>query len=139
MDTKITKDCTKGAKKYTNFDSVSRDVIGCSLEVHRHRGPGLLESVYEQCLAYELTAKRIAFERQIVMPLQYKDISVDCGYRMDFLVEGTVVVELKSIDQVLPVHEAQILTYMRLSGTKVGLLINFNSRLLRDGIKRFVL
>lgn len=113
-------------------------VIGAAVEVHRALGPGLLESAYEQCLCRELSANRLAFERQVSMPIRYKGVQVDCGYRLDLLVEKSVVVELKCVEQLLPVHESQLLTYLKLSGIRVGLLINFNVSVLRQGIKRLV-
>jgi GxxExxY protein len=120
-------------------DKISHGVIGAAIEVHKWLGPGLLESAYEECLARELQFRGFAFERQVPLSLRYKDMKLDCGFRMDFLVESTVVVELKCIEGILPVHEAQLLTYLRLSGKPVGLLINFNVSLLRDGILRRVL
>jgi GxxExxY protein len=114
-------------------------VIGCALEVHRALGPGLLESAYEACVAHELEAAGIAFERQLALPVRYKGVEIDCGYRLDMLVEARLVLEAKSVSDLLPIHEAQILTYMRLAGAPVGLLMNFNSRRLRKGIRRFVL
>jgi len=139
MDTKGTKVGTKDTKKSESFDMLSRRVIGCAIEVHRALGPGLLESAYEQCLAHELGLAGLDFERQVPAALEYKGLTIECGYRMDLLIGETLVVELKSVDQLLPIHEAQILTYMRLTGKKIGLLINFNSKFLRHGIKRFVL
>jgi GxxExxY protein len=121
------------------FDELSNRVLGCALEVHRELGPGLLESAYEQCLAYELNRAKIPFKLQVELPVEYKEIKLDCGYRIDVLVDDRLIVELKSLDQVLRVHEAQILTYMKLAKLKVGLLINFNVEVLRKGIKRFVL
>lgn len=118
---------------------VTHEIIGAAIEVHRVLGPGLLESAYEECLAHELSARQISFERQKPVPVVYKDCRLECGYRMDFLVNGKVVVELKSIDALAPVHDAIILTYMRLSGSSVGLLINFNVASLRQGIRRLVL
>ena len=107
------------------FDDLSNKIIGCAIEVHRELGPGLLESTYEQCLAYELSRAKIPFKLQVELPVEYKEIRLDCGYRIDLLADGRLVVELKSVDQLLPIHEAQILTYMKLAGVKVGLLINF--------------
>lgn len=107
--------------------------------MHRTLGPGLLESAYEQCLAYELSRAGLAFQVQQPMPVRYKVVSLDCGYRVDVLVGGRLIVELKSADKLLPIHEAQLLTYVKLAGVKVGLLINFNVPVLRDGIKRMVL
>ena len=121
------------------FDELSRKVIGCALEVHRSLGPGLLESAYEQCLAYELSQANIAFELQRALPLQYKAIKLDCGYRLDCIVEERLIVEIKAVESLLPIHEAQLLTYMRLSHISIGLLINFNVIKLKEGIKRFVL
>ena len=121
------------------FDELSSKVIECAIEVHRNLGPGLLESTYEQCLAYELSQKNIAFKLQCNLPVEYKAIKLDCGYRIDVLVEDKLLVELKSVENILPIHEAQILTYMKLSKIKIGLLINFNVKKLREGLKRFVL
>jgi len=139
MDTKNTKEGTKDTKKSEDFDLLSRRVIGCGIEVHRALGPGLLESAYEQCLAYELGLAGIPFDRQVPAGLVYKDMTIECGFRLDFLVDGTIVVELKSVDRLAPIHEAQILTYMRLTGKKVGLLMNFNSKILKSGVRRYVL
>ena len=121
------------------FDNLSNRVIGCAIEVHRHLGPGLLESAYEQCLAHELNRNGINFQLQCPQPVQYKDIRLDCGYRVDIPVENELIVELKSVDEMKGIHQAQLLTYMKLSGVKIGLLINFNATILKDGIKRFVL
>ena len=121
------------------FDELSNRVIGCALEVHRELGPGLLESTYEQCLAHELKLNGIAFELQHPLPVKYKGIRLDCGYRVDVLVEDKLIIELKSVERIKPIHEAQLLTYMRLAEIKIGLLINFNVMKLKDGIKRFVL
>jgi GxxExxY protein len=121
------------------FDQLSRRVIGCAIEVHRHLGPGLLESAYEQSLAHELKLNDIAFELQVPQSVKYKGVLLDCGYRLDVLVESTLVVELKSVDEIKGIHEAQLLTYMKLAGIRTGLLINFNVRALKNGIKRFVL
>jgi len=121
------------------FDQLSNRVIGCALEVHRTLGPGLLESTYEQCLAHELSLADISFKLQLPLPVKYKGIKLDCGYRIDLLVNDELIVELKSVDQIMGIHQAQLLTYMKLSGVKVGLLINFNVEMLKTGIKRFVL
>jgi len=117
-----------------NFYDLSNKVIGCAIEVHRELGLGLLESTYEQCLAYELNRAS-----EVNLPVQYKEVALDCGYRIDVLVDDRLIVELKSVDQLLKVHEAQILTYMKLADVRTGLLINFNVELLKNGIKRFVL
>ena len=121
------------------FDQLSNQVIGCALEVHRTLGPGLLESTYEQCLAHELSLAGISFKLQCPLPVKYKGIKLDCGYRIDLLVNDELIVELKSVDQIMGIHQAQLLTYMKLFGAKVGLLINFNVEILKTGIKRFVL
>ncbi len=120
-------------------ESLTEEIIGAAIEVHRHLGPGLLESAYEECLCHELSLRGFSFERQKPLPLQYKGIKLDCGYRVDLLVEGKVVLELKCADSITPVHEAQLLTYLRLSGAKVGLILNFHVAAMRDGIKRRVL
>ncbi|HIJ95666.1 MAG TPA: GxxExxY protein [Desulfuromonadales bacterium] len=114
-------------------------IIEAAIEVHRHLGPGLIESVYETCFSYELHERNLNHERQKEIALIYKGISLDSTCRLDLVVEGKVIVELKSVEQLHPLHEAQILTYLKLTGIKTGLLINFNSRLLKDGIRRFVL
>lgn len=121
------------------FDQLSNQVIGCAIEVHRELGPGLLESTYEQCLAYELKNKNLNFKLQHSLPVEYKDIRLDCGYRVDLLVENKLIVELKSVEAINKVHKAQLLTYMKLTGIGTGLLINFNVSMLKNGIKRFVL
>ena len=114
-------------------------IIGSAIEVHRELGPGLLESAYQTCLAREFSLRNLPFEREMPLPLEYKGVQVDCGYRMDFLVAGKVVVELKAVDAIHKVHEAQLLTYLKLTGCRVGLLINFNVPVLKNGIKRMVL
>jgi GxxExxY protein len=117
------------------FDSLSNKVIGCAIEVHRELGPGLLESTYEQCLAAELSRSQIPFQLQVELPVNYKGVQLDCGYRIDLLIDNQLIVELKSIEQLLKIHEAQILTYMRLAKVKIGLLMNFNVPILKKGIK----
>jgi len=121
------------------FADLPGQVIGCAIEVHRILGPGLLESAYEHCLAHELNNSGLSFVRQKSLPVNYKGTALECGYRLDFLVEDKLIVELKSIDKLQKIHEAQILTYMRLAHLNVGLLINFNEIMLKNGIKRFVL
>jgi GxxExxY protein len=120
-------------------NDLTHAIIGAAIEVHKLLGPGLLESAYEECLAREFSLRGIRFERQKGVPVVYKDVKLDCGYRMDFLVDGNVVVELKSIESLAPVHEAIVLTYLRLSGCRLGLLINFNVPMLKEGIRRFAL
>jgi len=114
-------------------------IIGAAIEVHRQLGPGLLESAYEQCLCHELYLRELPFQCQVDLPVSYKGLKLDCGYKIDVVVNDEVIVELKSVEKILPVHEAQLLTYLKLSGKKVGLLINFNSSLLTQGIIRRVL
>ncbi|MBA4407363.1 GxxExxY protein [bacterium] len=114
-------------------------IIGAAIEVHKQLGPGMLESAYEECLCYELSLCGLRVERQKPIPVVYKEIKLECGYRTDLLVENKVVVELKAQDIILPVHEAQILTYLRFANIKIGLLINFNVTVLKNGIKRFIL
>jgi GxxExxY protein len=121
------------------FDELSRSVIGRAIEVHRNLGPGLLESIYRQCLACELSHAGIPFQMEVPLPVRYKDILLDCGRRIDLLVGDNLNVEIKSIETLLPIHHAQILTYMRLAKLPLGLLINFNVPKLQNGIKRFVL
>jgi GxxExxY protein len=120
-------------------EQLTEQIIGSAIEVHRELGPGLLESAYEECFCHELHLRKLNFQRQVDLPVAYKNLKLDCGYRLDVIVENLVVVELKSIEHVLPVHHAQLLTYLRLSGKKVGLLINFNASVLKNGIVRRVL
>jgi GxxExxY protein len=120
-------------------NELTHGIIGAAIEVHRLLGPGLLESAYEECLARELTLRGLRFERQKPVPVVYKDVKLECGYRVDLLVEGRVVVELKAVEALAPIHEAIILTYLRLSACPLGLLINFNVRVLKDGIRRYIL
>jgi GxxExxY protein len=110
-------------------------VIGCAIDVHRGIGPGLLESAYNHCLAYKLAHERIRFARQVPLPVMFEEVRIECGYRMDFVVDDTVVVELKSVERLLPIHSAQVLTYVKLSGLRYGLLINFNVPRLVDGVR----
>lgn len=117
---------------------LTHQIIGAAMDVHRELGPGLLESVYEECLCHELTTRSIPFEKQTHSPVVYKGAKLDCGYRADVVVCGRVIVEIKAISSVAPIHDAVMLTYLRLSGCKIGLLINFHSALLKDGIHRYV-
>jgi GxxExxY protein len=118
---------------------LTREIIGAAIEVHRVLGPGLLESAYVECLCHELALREIPFRREVALPLTYKGCKLDCGYRLDLLVAETVVIEAKSIDALLPIHDAQLLSYLRLGGWSIGLLINFNVPLLKDGVHRRVL
>lgn len=117
---------------------LTREIIGAAIEVHRTLGPGLLESADEECLARELALRGIRFVRQKPLPVVYKDVKLECGYRMDLLVDGRVVVELKAVDTLAPIHDAILLTYLRLSSCQIGLLINFNVPALKDGVRRLV-
>jgi len=119
-------------------DRLSKEIIGAAIEVHRRLGPGLLESAYEECLCRELAIRRLAFERQKPLALSYKGVNLNCGYRLDVVVEGLVILELKAAEKSEPIHEAQLLTYLKLSELKWGILINFNVPLLKHGIKRIV-
>ena len=119
------------------INQITEKIIGCAIEVHKKLGPGLLESAYEECLAYELKSAGLTIERQVSVPVVYKEIKLECGYRIDILVEKSVIIELKAIEALAPVHEAQILTYMRFANKAIGLLINFNVTLLKEGIKRY--
>jgi len=125
--------------KVTNEeDRLSKEIIGSAIEVHRHLGPGLLESAYEECLSKELAIRDIVFERQKPLAVVYKGITLDCGYKLDIVVEDKVILELKSVNKIESIHEAQLLTYLKLSGLKLGILINFNVPILKEGIKRIV-
>ncbi|GHV37865.1 hypothetical protein FACS1894179_00130 [Bacteroidia bacterium] len=121
------------------YSELTSKIIGCAIEVHKLLGPGLLESAYEECLSYELQKAGLKVERQKALPVVYKELKLDCGYRIDILVENLVVLELKSVDVLNPVHEAQILTYLKFSEKRVGLLINFNVTLLKNGLKKYIM
>ena len=120
------------------INSITSSIIGAAINVHRELGPGLLESTYEACLVYELAQEGIKVERQKALPVVYRGVRLDCGYRIDLLVQGQVVVEVKAVGRLEPIHRAQILSYLKLSGCKVGLLINFNVKMLKDGVCRLV-
>jgi GxxExxY protein len=119
------------------INKITEKIIGCAIEVHRYLGPGMLESAYEECLAYELGKNGLSFERQKSIPIIYKEVKIEFGYRIDILVEDEVVIELKTVEEFLPVHEAQILTYMKFADKRIGLLINFNADMLINGLKRY--
>ena len=120
------------------MNAITGEIIGSAIEVHKELGPGLLESAYEECLCRELSLRGVSFQRQVPLPVVYKGVRLDCGYRIDLVVDDKVVVELKTVDKLLPVHEAQLLTYLKLYHRQVGLLINFHVAVLKDGIKRMV-
>lgn len=130
---------TTKTTKTTKGEDPTFEIIGCAIEVHRLLGPGLLESAYERCFAYELENKGVSFKAQTQMPLNYKGVSLNCGYRIDLIIEDLVIVEIKAIESLTKVHQAQLLTYMKLTPAPIGLLINFNAVPLKSGIQRFVL
>jgi len=121
-----------------HFEKLTQQVIAAAIEVHQALGPGLLESAYEHCLCHELSLRQIQYQRQVVLPLRYKGTMLDCGYRLDILIEDQVVIEMKTVEKILPVHKAQLLTYLRLLPAKVGLILNFHEARLKDGICRLV-
>ena len=125
-------------KNISNMDinELTGKIIGAAIEVHKSLGPGLLESAYEECLCYELDTRKISYERQKSLPVVYKGVRLDCGYRLDIVVANKVIIEIKACDSLQPIHEAQLLTYLRLAGIKVGLLMNFNVPVLKEGIRR---
>lgn len=129
----------RGVMVVQSVNQLTESIIGAAIEVHKHLGPGLLESAYEECLCHELNLRKIPFQRQAPLPVVYKGVKLDCGYRIDLLVKNEVVVELKAVESIAPIHEAQVLTYMRLGGWRVGLIINFNVPIVIKGIKRLVL
>ena len=120
-------------------DPLTEKIIGFAINVHRHLGPGLLESAYEECLCYEIEQSGLSFRRQVALPIVYKTVRLDCGYRMDIVVQDQVIVELKTVERLLPIHEAQMLTYLRLSGCRIGFLMNFNVPMFKQGLRRFIL
>jgi GxxExxY protein len=122
-----------------NENEWSNKIIGAFIEVHRAFGPGLLESIYQQCLAREFSLQGIPFQKEVSRPITYKDVAVECGLRLDFMVDNRVIIELKAVEKLLPVHKAQVLTYLKLTSCKLGLLINFNVPILKDGIERIAL
>ena len=120
------------------INKITDTIIGSAIDVHRELGPGLLETAYEACLAFELADRGLSIERQKALPIVYRDVRLDCGYRLDLLVENKVIVELKAVERVEPIHTAQLLSYLKLSGCKLGLLINFNVKVLKNGIRRII-
>lgn len=125
-------------KSADELNQISNSIIGAAIEVHRHLGPGLLESAYRQCLAWELQQQNLVVEQEILVPIKYKQLEVENGYRIDLLVEHEVVIELKSVDVLLPIHSAQLLTYLKVTGHRLGLLLNFKVDVMRNGVKRIV-
>jgi len=135
----LTTEAQRHRENESKKDPRTSSIIGAAIDVHRHLGPGLLESAYEECLCHEFHLRGIDFKRQVELPVPYKGLNLDCGYRVDLVVQEQVIVELKCVEKILPIHEAQLLTYLRLTGKPVGLLINFNVPLLTQGIIRRVL
>ncbi len=121
-----------------SINDLTGEIIGAAIEVHRHLGPGLLESAYEECLCHELRSRGIAHERQKPLPMNYKQVRLDCGYRLDVVVEGKIILELKSCEKIEDIHKAQLLTYLKLSGLNLGLILNFNVLIMKEGISRVV-
>jgi GxxExxY protein len=128
-----------GVQKALVHQELTKKILGAAIEVHKALGPGLFESVYEQCLSHEFKLRNISFERQLLVPVVYKGLKLECGYKLDLLVENTVILELKSIERILPVHEAQLITYLKLLNKQVGFIINFNVPVLKNGIVRKIL
>lgn len=139
MNRSLTAENAEDTETVKNLNELTETIIGAAMEVHRALGPGLLESTYEMCLCHELSIRGIAFERQVPIPVEYKGVKLDCGYRADIVVNGRILVEIKAIDSLLPIHDAQLLSYLKLGGWKIGLLINFNVELLKHGLRRRVL
>jgi GxxExxY protein len=122
-----------------DVNDLTGKIIGAAIDVHKALGPGLLESTYEECLCHEFDLRQIKYKRQQSLPVEYKGVKLDCGYRIDMLVEHRVIIEIKAVDSLQPIHEAQLLTYLKLTGIKVGLLINFNVKVLKEGIRRLII
>jgi GxxExxY protein len=129
---------SKTTENIEEINQLTEAIIGAAIQVHRALGPGLLESAYEACMIYELTERGIRVEQQKPLPVIYRGVKLDCGYRLDLLVQNQVIVEIKAVDEILPIHRAQLLSYLKLSGVRVGLLINFNVKLLKHGLERFL-
>jgi GxxExxY protein len=122
----------------SDLNLLTEKIIGCAIEVHKAIGPGLLESAYEECLCYELSQSGLTFQRQVDLPVVYKEVKLDCGYRMDLLVENAVIVEIKAVEAIISIHEAQLLSYLRMFDKRVGLILNFHSSVMKYGVKRIV-
>jgi GxxExxY protein len=131
METERRREASEG-----EVDALTRRIIGLAIDVHRALGPGLLESAYEACLCHDLAQAGLPFARQMALPVRYRGVDLECGYRLDLVIAGQVIVEIKATEKLLPIHEAQLLTYLRLSGISVGLLMNFNTPVLKDGLRR---
>lgn len=135
----LTAENAEDTESVKNLNELTDAIIGAAMEVHRALGPGLLESTYEVCLCRELIIRGLRFERQVPISIEYKGVKLDCGYRADIVVDNSILVEIKAIDSLLSIHEAQLLSYLKLGGWKIGLLINFNVELLKNGLRRRVL
>lgn len=120
------------------LDLLTEKIIGCAIEVHKGIGPGLLESAYEECLCFELSQAGLLFERQVPLPVSYKGVKLDCGYRLDLVVEKRVILEIKAVERIAPIHEAQLLSYLRMLDKRIGLILNFHTAVLKQGIRRLV-
>jgi GxxExxY protein len=131
-----TEDAERRKTEMLIYEDLTNEIIGAAIEVHKEIGPGLLESAYEECLCRELSMRNLQFQRQVPLPVSYKGVRLDCGYKMDLVVADKVVLELKAVEETTPLHQAQLLTYLRLSGKRVGLLMNFNVELMKDGVTR---
>ena len=138
MNDKAKTESAEGAETLRSLNHMTSLIIGAAIEVHRHLGPGLLESAYEECLCYELSQAGLSFRRQLEVPVQYKGLKLNCDFRLDLLVEDSIIVEIKTVDQIAPIHSAQLLTYLKATNKSLGLLINFNVPVLKQGIKRLV-
>ena len=119
-----------------SINLLTEKIIGCAIEVHKGIGPGLLESAYEECLAYELSLTGLSFQRQVHLPVKYKGVNLDCGYKLDLIVEGQIILELKAVDRIMPIREAQLLSYLRMMNLRFGLILNFHTTAMKYGIKR---
>jgi GxxExxY protein len=139
MNSDLTAENAEDTETVKNLNELTEAIIGAAMEVHRALGPGLLESTYEMCLCRELSIRGIPFERQVSIPVEYKGVKLDCGYRADIVVDGMILAEIKAIDSLLSIHDAQLLSYLKLGGWQIGLLINFNVELLKHGLRRRVL
>ena len=126
------------APNIERLNSLTEKIIGCAIEVHRAIGPGLLESAYEECLCYEQAQNGLNFERQVSLPVRYKEVNLDCGYRLDLIIEGDVIIEVKAVERIIPIHEAQLLSYLKMLNKRLGLILNFHSPVMKYGIKRIV-
>jgi GxxExxY protein len=124
--------------KIERLNNLTERIIGCSIEVHKAIGPGLLESAYEECLCFELGHTGLTFRRQVPLPVRYKSVNLDCGYSLDLIVENEIIIELKAVERIMPIHEAQLLSYLKMLNKRIGLILNFHTSIMKHGIKRIV-